>query len=474
MNLQNSDCIQVKGLKVYSHVGVLPEEKAEGQYFYLDYYLYPGYSRASLSDQLDETVNYAEATYLLKDIAEKSKRDLIEALAGDLAEALLNAYPSLLAVRLDVHKPSAPIEAEFADVIFSLERRKKYPVTISLGSNMGERKAYLDFAVEKLSAHPEISHFRCSRLFESKAWGLENQADFLNAVAAFETNLNPWALLHLLQSIEAEAGRVRKEKWGPRVLDLDIIHYGEYASNTDDLKIPHPYRMERNFVQVPLHELVEPTLEISENLVAYQEKENTKMSKKVDNQHRVDAKTALLVVDCQYDFVEGSLACQKSEEAIENIIKYINENPEMYIAYSLDWHSLENESFKRNGGIWPDHCVQNSQGAKLDPAFTEKIINPAQRPQENNCFYKGLDDKEEEYSAFNAKREDGAALHEVLPTEVRVAGLASEYCVRESALALKEAGFNAEVIAEAVGYVDEADHLKNLQDLQERKMLFEQ
>lgn len=474
MNLQSSDCIQLRGLKVYSHVGVLAEEKAEGQYFYLDFYLYPGYSKASLSDRLEETVNYAEATYLIRDIAEKSKRDLIEALAGDLAEALLNAYPSLLAVRLDVHKPSAPIDADFTDVIFSLERRRRYPVKISLGSNMGERKAYLDFAIAKLSEHPEISHFRCSRFFESKAWGLEDQADFLNAVAAFETSLDPWSLLALLQSIEAEAGRVRKEKWGPRVLDIDIIHYGEYGSASKDLKIPHPYRMERNFVQVPLQELAEPTLEISENLKIYEEKEKAVMTPKTENKQRVKADSALLVVDCQHDFVEGSLACQHSHEAIDNIIQYINKNPEIFVAYSLDWHSMTNESFKRNGGIWPDHCVQNSQGAKLDSAFTEKIINPAQRPQADNCFYKGQDDKVEEYSAFNAKRADGAALHEILPEEVRVAGLASEYCVRESALALNAAGFNARVMPEAVGYVDKAEHLKNLQDLRERNLLFEE
>lgn len=451
MELDQSDRIVLKGIHVYAYVGVLAHERVEGQNFYLDLALYQGYSRAGLTDDLDHTVSYAEVALLAKQVVAQSSRQLLEALAEDLAREILAAYPRLYCIDVTIHKPEAPIETEFSDVTYSIRRYRTYPVRLGLGSNLGDRRAYIQAAVESLKAHPQIYHLRQSRIFESKAWGLEDQGDFLNAVVACETSLTPWDLLHLCQDLEEAAQRERKIHWGPRTLDVDILSYGDLRSTDPDLLLPHPYREERNFVQLPLYELDHPSLE------------------RTPDMHEFSSPTqALLVVDCQHDFISGSLACQHSEEAVRSIVAYINAHPDLQVAYSLDWHSPQNGSFKKNGGIWPDHCVQDTPGAELDSAFTSQVKNPAQRPGPLTNFYKGRDDQVEEYSAYAAKRADGKAIHEVLAKHVTVVGLASEYCIRESILALAQAGFTVDVYLPGVGYVDEEDHLKNIADLKDQ------
>lgn len=72
---------------------------------------------------------------------------------------------------------------------------------------------------------------------------------------------------------------------------------------------------------------------------------------------------SLIVVDCQYDFIDGSLACINAENAVAENIDYINKNPGLNVYYSCDWHSESNKSFKRHGGIWPDHCVAGQKGS---------------------------------------------------------------------------------------------------------------
>ena len=175
--------------------------------------------------------------------------------------------------------------------------------------------------------------------------------------------------------------------------------------------------------------------------------------------------TALLVVDCQYDFVEGSLACQHSHEAVDSIIDYINDHPDLEVFYSADWHSPTNHSFQEQGGSWPPHCVQNTQGAELDKHFARDIVSERQRPNEKNIFYKGLDDLVEEYSAFEARNASGQILHELLPHDLIVAGIASEFCVRETILALDKAGFNVRVLSPGLAYVNLDQHKENLADL---------
>lgn len=174
----------------------------------------------------------------------------------------------------------------------------------------------------------------------------------------------------------------------------------------------------------------------------------------------------ILVVDCQYDFIDGSLACGHSEEAVRSIIEFINSNPDAKVYYSADNHSLKHCSYIQNGGTWPVHCNAGTHGAEIHKSLTSDIKNPEQRPNEKNIYYKGENDSVEEYSAFNAKNKSGRELNQVLGHEVIVTGIASEFCVRESVIALLNSGRKVEVPGKMLGWVDENNHRKNLQELE--------
>jgi len=176
---------------------------------------------------------------------------------------------------------------------------------------------------------------------------------------------------------------------------------------------------------------------------------------------------SLIVVDCQYDFIDGSLACENSEQAVYRIIDYINKN-DIRVYYSMDWHTRDNESFKINGGVWPVHCVQGEKGARLHDGFYRLVDHEKNRPNEENVFYKGMDDEVEEYSAYNAKNSRDEILKDVLDGGVVVSGIASEFCVRETVLALLAGGYRVEILEEGLGYVDSSEHKKNLKELEKK------
>ena len=173
----------------------------------------------------------------------------------------------------------------------------------------------------------------------------------------------------------------------------------------------------------------------------------------------------ILVVDCQYDFINGSLACAHSDEAVKNIIALINANPDAKVYYSADNHSLKHCSYIQNGGTWPVHCQAGTHGAEIHESFYNDVKNPEQRPNEKNIFYKGENDSVEEYSAFEAKNKSGRKINDVIGSEVIVCGIASEFCVRESVLALMKSGRKVEVPVELVAWVDEKGHEKNIAEL---------
>ena len=173
----------------------------------------------------------------------------------------------------------------------------------------------------------------------------------------------------------------------------------------------------------------------------------------------------ILVVDCQYDFIDGSLACGHSLEAVENIINLINSQPEAKIFYSADNHSLKHCSYIQNGGTWPVHCNAGTHGAEIHTDFYSKIKNPDQRPNEANIYYKGDIDSREEYSAFNARNKSGRELNKNISNDVIVCGIASEFCVRESVIALLKSGRSVEVPEDLLGWVDEKNHHANIKEL---------
>lgn len=125
---------------------------------------------------------------------------------------------------------------------------------IAMGSNLGDSLANLQSAIAKLHRHPQIVVVACSSCYQTAPVG-PPQPDYLNACVLLQTSLTPQALLQTLLMIEAEAGRVRRERWGPRLLDLDLLLYGHQVLTTPDLQVPHPRMHERAFVLVPLAEV---------------------------------------------------------------------------------------------------------------------------------------------------------------------------------------------------------------------------
>ncbi len=132
---------------------------------------------------------------------------------------------------------------------------KQIEVYIGLGSNMGDRASNLQDAINIIKNIIGIQVKAVSSIYLTEPWGNKNQDDFYNQVIMIETHLSARALLRELQKIEINMGRQRTENWGPRIIDLDILLYGDEIVDFPELKIPHPYAQQRLFVLIPLEEI---------------------------------------------------------------------------------------------------------------------------------------------------------------------------------------------------------------------------
>jgi 2-amino-4-hydroxy-6-hydroxymethyldihydropteridine diphosphokinase len=126
---------------------------------------------------------------------------------------------------------------------------------LALGSNLGDRLAHLQGAVDGLVANKEVRLVAGSRVYETAPVGGPPQGAYLNAVVALDVGIDAFALLMLAQSLERDAERVRGEQWGPRTLDVDILLFDGERIDTDELTIPHPRMWERGFVLAPLRDV---------------------------------------------------------------------------------------------------------------------------------------------------------------------------------------------------------------------------
>ncbi|MFH2070210.1 MAG: 2-amino-4-hydroxy-6-hydroxymethyldihydropteridine diphosphokinase [Elusimicrobiota bacterium] len=141
------------------------------------------------------------------------------------------------------------------------ESSKSVDVYIGVGANAGNRKKNIFSALELLNMEKDVEIKKCSSIRETPPWGYKNQPKFLNAVWKIRTDVPPEKLLRLLKKIEKRLGRKKTFRWGPRVIDLDILLYGKRVIKTKTLKIPHPHLSERDSVLKPLKE-IEPGIKI--------------------------------------------------------------------------------------------------------------------------------------------------------------------------------------------------------------------
>jgi 2-amino-4-hydroxy-6-hydroxymethyldihydropteridine diphosphokinase len=129
-------------------------------------------------------------------------------------------------------------------------------VYLLIGSNMGDRRKHLSDALWAIETKAGVIRARSS-VYETDAWGNTNQPSFYNQAIRITAFLNPVELLAQLQLIEKSLGRERKEKWGARVIDIDILFYGDHIVDTPDLKIPHPELPNRRFALIPMAEIAD-------------------------------------------------------------------------------------------------------------------------------------------------------------------------------------------------------------------------
>ncbi len=140
-------------------------------------------------------------------------------------------------------------------------------IYLLLGTNLGNKIKNLE-KVRELLVSNRVTIRRESSIYETAAWGIEDQPTFLNQVVEIETAKTPDKLLDLTQEIEKKIGRVRKEKWGERLIDIDILYYGDSIIDQEDLQVPHPEIQNRRFTLVPMvdiaQDFVHPQLLVSQ------------------------------------------------------------------------------------------------------------------------------------------------------------------------------------------------------------------
>ena len=177
-----------------------------------------------------------------------------EKCAEEIAEFLLKKYSRISELRVKIKKPWAPIRKAIDHVAVEIVRNR-HKVYISLGSNMGDKEKNLNDALGEIKKIPVTKIRKLSGFLVTEPFGYTEQDDFLNAVAELETLLMPDELLKKLLDVEQKLGRVREIKWGPRLIDLDILILDDEIINEENLTIPHPWMSERMFVLEPFAEI---------------------------------------------------------------------------------------------------------------------------------------------------------------------------------------------------------------------------
>lgn len=247
------DKIRIEDLEIYAHHGVMKEENILGQKFLLTLELGVDTYQAGRSDELSDSINYAEVAHFVNAYLKEHTFKLIEAAAEHLAEEILLHFP-VNEIVVEVKKPWAPILLPLSHVSVKIHR-KWHTVCLSIGSNMGDTKANLDQAVALLEKEPKIKVTKISDYLITKPYGGVEQDDFLNAALVLKTLLTPPELLEVIGKIEQSLKRERIVHWGPRTIDLDILLYDDLVVREENLTIPHIEMHKRDFVLRPLVEI---------------------------------------------------------------------------------------------------------------------------------------------------------------------------------------------------------------------------
>lgn len=284
--------ILIKDLVLYGYHGVRDHEKKDGQYFIFNISIYINDSGLEESDDLADTLSYSDVIKEVKEINKTKRCDLLETLCRVVAGAVMDMSSMIEKVDIRIEKPDPPIDEKLGSVgvEYTSSRLGGYTgikngetVFLSLGSNTGDRKANIEKALESLERDPRIQVARVSSFYETSPMYVEEQSDFYNIAAMLKVGLDPFSLLGLIKGIEHDMGRKTGQKrYGPRLIDIDILYYGDRTIKSDILELPHPLIKERKFVLLPLSEIA-PDIRIDDmEIKSYLEKkELTEKVKKI-------------------------------------------------------------------------------------------------------------------------------------------------------------------------------------------------
>jgi dihydroneopterin aldolase / 2-amino-4-hydroxy-6-hydroxymethyldihydropteridine diphosphokinase len=317
----------IKNLKLFGYHGVNPEEKINGQDFIFNVSIHLKENceipDIALNDNISNTVNYSEIIRIIKKVNSEKKFDLLETLSSQVAQNILGFSPLISKVKVKVEKPNPPIREELESVGVSCKLEKsvqpkekfagvkkqnlqesfaagaleartsaggffntvqiKYPEQkeagknggfsrfyLSAGSNIGDREKNLRDAVFGLADKDFIKILKVSSIYETEPMYYKEQDSFLNIAleGTVAGDYGPFEFLGLLKSMEYYMGRKGSEvRYGPRLIDLDLLYFDELKIMSDILVIPHPLIKERRFVLLPLAEIT-PDLEIEGKKIA--------------------------------------------------------------------------------------------------------------------------------------------------------------------------------------------------------------
>ena len=248
------DKIEIRDLEIFANHGVFPEETALGQKFVVSAVMYTETRPAGLTDDLSASINYGEVSHMITDFLQKNTYKLLEAAVENLAEPLLLSLPLLKKITLRIEKPWAPVGLPLKTVAVEITRGW-HTAYIAFGSNMGDKKKYLDNAIQGLRDMKEIVVEKVSEYLVTEPYGDVEQDEFLNGALRVRTLLSPEELLDRLHVLEQAADRKRIIHWGPRTLDLDILFYDNEIIDTVELHVPHIDMENRDFVLEPMVEI---------------------------------------------------------------------------------------------------------------------------------------------------------------------------------------------------------------------------
>ncbi|MDP4144642.1 MAG: 2-amino-4-hydroxy-6-hydroxymethyldihydropteridine diphosphokinase [Bacillota bacterium] len=248
------DKIYIKDLEIYGYHGVNPEEKAMGQRFLISLDISIDLKHAGESDNIEETINYAEVCYNVEKEFNKQKYNLIEAAAEHLADYLLLNYEQIKEIKVLIKKPWAPIGKPI-DYAAVEVKRAWHTAYIGVGSNIGDKRNNIQNAIKEINGSGKTKVNKVSNLYETSPVGYLDQDDFLNCALEIKTLLKPSDLIDLLLSVESNLKRERVIKWGPRTIDLDVLLYDDIVTHDEKVIIPHPRMHERLFVIKPLKDI---------------------------------------------------------------------------------------------------------------------------------------------------------------------------------------------------------------------------